>query len=167
VKYFLSALRGALCGVALLTASVVLAQGAPPIVAPPSGKPFPSGGAQGDPMIPYYNNTLVCHSAKVACHIWFNKDGSYRQFIATLAADGGFSLSGIDGQFTVSERNGVVETCLNARGIGGPMGYRPIECYALRDHKVGDAWSTTSNGMAMQFNLQAGHQVNAIPQFLN
>jgi hypothetical protein len=164
----MSKFLGALCGVVLLASSVVLAQGGPPPDASAiSGKVLPSGGAKGDPMIPYYNNTLVCHSAKVACHIWFNKDGSYRQFIATLAADGGFSLSGIDGQFTVTERNGTVETCLNARGIGGPMGYRAIECYALSGHKVGDAWSAASNGMTMQFSLQVGHQVNAMPQFLN
>lgn len=147
-----------------LAAASVMAQGVPAPL--PTGKLVPTGGAKGDPMIPYYGNTLACRSDKLVCHIWFNKDGSYRQFVGTLTTNGSLSLSGIEGQFTVLERNGVVETCLNARGIGGPMGFRAVECYPLAGHKVGDEWAATLNSVTMRLSLHGGQQLNADTSFL-
>lgn len=118
--------------------------------------------AQGDPMSIYYENTLVCRSgAAMQCHIWFKSDGTYRQYVMNATPEGTFRLSGIEGKFIVSAKNGVSETCLVANRTGGPMGGRPTECYALAGRKIGDAWSVTMNGAAMELSLQAGRQVNA------
>lgn len=122
--------------------------------------------AQGDSMSIYYDNTLVCRSAAMQCHIWFKSDGTYRQFEMTATGEGTFHVSGIEGKFTVSAKNGFSETCLIPHRLGGPMGGRPTQCYALAGRKIGDAWSVTANGTALEFSLQAGRQVNSASGFL-
>ncbi|MFT3907524.1 MAG: hypothetical protein QM718_14605 [Steroidobacteraceae bacterium] len=122
--------------------------------------------AQDDPMSAYYDNTLVCSSTAQQCHIWFKRDGSYRQYLLTPAEGGKFSLLGLEGSFTVAKRDGVYETCLAPRGNGGPMGMRPTECYGLAGHKVGEEW-VAAGKVPMTFTLRAGRQVNALSGFLN
>jgi len=139
---------------AALLASAALAQAAAP--------------SRDDALSPYYASTLVCHSATQQCHIWLQRDGTFREYVLAQGADGKFSLTGLEGIYKVSERNGVSETCLMPLGNGGPMGMRPPECYALAGHKVGEEWSVESGTAGrVTLALRAGRQINALVGFLN
>lgn len=127
--------------------------------------------AQSDPsnevMSAYYGNTLTCRTTAMQCHIWFNNDGTYRQFETVPAADGSFRVMGFDGQYKVSLKDGADETCLTGRIRGGPAGRKPSECYKLGGHKLGDSWDAkTSDGTVIHFSLQSGRHVNAGSSFL-
>ena len=123
--------------------------------------------AQHHPLAAYFGNTLVCSSAGMQCHIWFEADGSYRQYVATSSADGAVKLAGIEGRYASATRDGRTETCLLPRGIGGPMGGRPTECYWLAGRRIGDEWSVGSGEITLRFALRAGRQLNADAGFLN
>ena len=119
-------------------------------------------------MSAYYGNTLTCRTTALQCHIWFNNDGTYRQFETVPAADGSFRVTGFDGQYKVSLKDGAYETCLTGRVRGGPAGRRPVvDCYKFGGHKPGDAWDAkTNDGTAIHFSLQSGRHVNAGSSFL-
>lgn len=126
-----------------------------------------SAVAQNDVMSAFYGNTLVCRSEHMQCHIWFDSNGTYQRFDAVVATDGSVSLSGTEGLFKVTPKDGDYEFCLNPRTHGGPGGRKPTECYQVGHHRPGDRWDVTaSDGGSLHFSLQAGRHVNAGSGFL-
>lgn len=122
---------------------------------------------QGDTMSAYYTSTLVCRSGHIQCHIWFNKDGTYVDFQATVAADGSVRLSGVEGEFKVTSKDGGYQTCLSPHTHDGPPRPQSVECYQLGSHKLGDAWDAmTGDGTAVHFSLESGRHVNAGSDFI-
>ena len=103
----------------------------------------------------YFENSLVCRNQTngTSCQLWLNKDGTYQVMFnrgpqeAKPSANGPWQLEGRDGTYSMRERDGVSQVCLQPNSGSGSYEveraneiFASAGCYPLELHSLGEKW---------------------------